>query len=57
VKHIEYKLTYGEGMETLVTVYARNIASGLRKVAKTCDKNIPASWGQVNSIEFWRVIS
>ena len=57
MKRIEYKLTYGEGMETLVTVYARSIASGLKKVASTCDKNIPASWGEINSIEFWRVTS
>jgi hypothetical protein len=57
MKRIEYKLTYGEGMETIVAVYARNIASGLKKVAKTCDKNIPAAWGHIHSIEFWMVTS
>jgi hypothetical protein len=57
MKRIEYNLVYGEGMETLVAVYARNIASGMRKVAKTCDRNIPASWGDIARIEFWRVTS
>ena len=56
MKTIEYKVTYGNGQETLVSVYARNIASGLRKVAKNADKNIPASWGDLHSIEFWRVV-
>ena len=57
MKRIEYRLTYGNGQETLVAVYARSIASGFRKVAKTCDRNIPASWGDIAAISFWAVTS
>jgi hypothetical protein len=57
MKRIEYVVSYAEGQKTIVAVYARNLASGIRKVAKNCDKNIPESWGNIHSIEFWAVTS
>lgn len=51
---IEFKIRYSEGKEKIVGVYARSIASGLRKVARNCETNVPGDWGHVHSIEFWQ---
>ncbi len=56
MKVIEFKATYGEGGSAVVSVRARTIESGFRKAARLVTKEIPRTWGNIHSLEFWRVV-
>jgi hypothetical protein len=54
MKTIEFKVTFGDGNEYIVSVQARDINSGFRKAAAEALRNISPDY-DIHSVEFWMV--
>lgn len=59
MKRIEYKVTYAEGDEEIVAVFARDINSGAKKALALALRGVSSTnprW-EFARIEFWMVTS
>jgi len=59
MKRIEYKITYCEGDEDIIAVFARDINSGARKALALALQGVSSTnprW-EFARIEFWQVTS
>lgn len=59
MKRIEYRITFGNGFQEVVAVYARNITAGFTKalILARRDGRRDGDMGGLHSIEFWQVTS